>query len=228
MQVEANNNYLRSLFNKAMKKSLIISFLVLSVLLGKAQTKTAIRGGVNYNTGRVYYDTEKQPTGYKAGGNLGVQLDAPFDEGLHFTPYIGYNLKGFTTSPKTGSITKIDNTIHYIDVVPKLSYYFSNDKDASFVIGAGISLGTAIAGTEKITKDGVTTKQKMNFDISKDYGFFDFGFIPSIGYTTKKFFIETAFQLGLTSINNNEEKDLKNIRNRTLSLNFGYFFKQKQ
>ncbi len=204
---------------------LIISFLAIASIFCNAQTKIAIRGGVNYSTGRVYYDAEKQPTGYKAGGNLGVQFDMPFEEGLHFIPYISYNLKGFTTSPKTGIVSKIDNTIHYVDLVPRLGYYFSNDKDASFVVGAGMSLGLAVAGTEKTTSAGITTSQKMDFSLSKNYGFFDFGFVPSIGYTTKKFFIEGAFQLGLTSINNNEEKDSKNIRNRTLSLNFGYFLK---
>lgn len=211
------------LIQQDMKKILILSFLVITIAYSKAQTKIAVRGGINYSTARVYYDTEKQPTGYKIGGNIGVQCDVPFDEGLHFTPYVGYNLKGFTTSPKEGLVTKIDNTIHYIDLVPKLGYYFSNNKDASFVLGAGMSLSAAIAGTEKITKEGITTSQKMNFEISKDYGLFDFGFVPSIGYTTKKFFVEGAFQLGLTSINNNEEHDEKNIRNRTFSLNFGYF-----
>ncbi|MBK7883955.1 MAG: PorT family protein [Chitinophagaceae bacterium] len=209
-----------------MRKISILVVLVIFVFVnGKGQTKIALKGGVNYSTARVYHGTEKQPTDYKLGGNIGVQADMPFDGGLHFSPYIAYNLKGFITLPKTGNITKIDNTIHYVEMAPKLTYHFTNDKAGSFTAGAGMSLGVAVAGREKITDNGVTTDEKMKFSIVNKYGLFDFGFVPSIGYSTKKIFIEAVYQMGLTNINNNEENDGRNIRNRTFSLNLGFFLK---
>ena len=83
----------------------------------------------------------------------------------------------------------------------------------------------AIAGTEKTTVAGITTSNKMHFSTSNDYGLFDFGLHTSLGYHFNKLFVELAYQYGFASINNNEEHDKRNIRNRTLSLNLGYTIK---
>lgn len=208
-------------------KKIFILFCLIAIIVtnGKTQTRIAIKAGANYSTARAYFKGEKQAIGYKPGFNIGMQADIPFEEGLHFTPFVSYSMKGYTISPTSGAITKIDNTIHYIDLSPKLSYLFSQEKSSSFVIGAGMVMGVAVAGTEKTTKNGVISKQKMEFDMTGEYGYFDFSFTPSIGYSSKKYFIEAAYQLGLTNINNNAEFDFRNIRNRTFSLNFGYYIR---
>jgi hypothetical protein len=41
----------------------------------------------------------------------------------------------------------------------------------------------------------------------------------------KKIFVEASYMHGLASVNNNEENDQRNIQNRMLSLNIGYYFR---
>ncbi len=211
-----------------MKKIYILSLIVIFFTLNciAQPVDLAIRGGANYSTARAYFKNVKQPTGYKLGGNVGVMADIPFDGGIYFSPLVMYNMKGYSISPLADTFDKVENTIHYVDLMPRFTYHFSSGESNSFVIGTGIGLGLALAGTEKITKNGVTSSKKMNFDISKDYGYFDFSLMPLMGYYTKKFFVEGTFQMGLTSINNNEEKDQKNIRNSGFSVSLGYILKQ--
>ena len=57
------------------------------------------------------------------------------------------------------------------------------------------------------------------------YGWFDLSLTAGIFYHFNKTFVEVAYTTGLANINNNEEFDGRNIRNRMLSLNIGYYFK---
>ena len=190
-----------------------------------AQTKIAIKGGFNYSTARAYFNGVKQSTGFVPGGNLAIQLKTAFDGPLHFSPYIAYSTRGFILKSGNSAGDQTRNFIHYIDIVPVLSLDFVTGKDNSLVIGLGPLASLAIGGTEKKTISGVTSSAKMHFTTSKDYGLFDLALHTSVGWHLKKYFIEVAYQYGFASINNNEELDKRNIRNRTLSLNFGYYFK---
>jgi len=200
--------------------------LVLSCCFSSiAQTKIAIKAGFNYSTARAYFNDVKQSTGFVPGANLAIQLKTEFDGPLHFSPYIAYSNRGYVIKSKNATGDKTRNSIHYIDVAPVLSLDFVTGSNKSFVIGFGPLAGLAIAGTEKTTIAGVTTSQKMRFTTSKDYGLFDLGLHTSLGYHFNKLFVEVAYQYGFASINNNEEIDKRNIRNRTFSLNIGYFIR---
>ncbi len=188
-----------------------------------AQTQIALRGGFSFSTTRAYYSDVKQPAGFVPGANLGLQIKTAFEGLLHFSPFIGYSSKGYIIKSANGD--KTHNFIHYIDIVPLLSIDINTAKNKSLVFGVGPSAGLAIAGKEKTTVAGISSSSKMKFSTSKDYGLFDFGLHSSIGYHFNKIFVEAAYQYGFVSINNNEEKDKKNIRNRSFSLNIGYYIK---
>ena len=194
-------------------------------LSASSQTSIAIKGGFNYSTARAYFNNEKQSTEFVPGANLAIQLKTAFDGPLHFSPYIAYSSRGFII--KSGNTTgdKTRNFIHYIDIAPLLSLDFVTGKKNSFIISAGPLAGLAIGGTEKKTSAGVTSSTKMHFTTSTDYGLFDFGLHTSVGYHFNKLFIEFAYQYGFANINNNEEVDKRNIRNRTYSLTLGYHIK---
>ena len=208
-----------------MKLLLSISLVIFSFFSADAQTKIAIKAGFNFSTTRAYFDDIKQPIGFVPGGNLAIHLKTAFDGALHFSPYVAYTTRGFIIKSDSSTNDKIRNFIHYIDIAPILSLDFATGKNNSFVIGFGPIAGLAIAGTEKKTIAGITSSEKMRFSTSQDFGLFDLGVHSSLGYHFNKMFVEVAYQYGFASINNNEEHDKRNIRNRTLSLNFGYYFK---
>jgi hypothetical protein len=188
-----------------------------------AQVKLAVKGGWNYCTTRAVYANVKQPSGFTNGYGIGALLKMPFDGVLHFSPSVMVNKKGFIIKP-SGTNTKEQYSLVYVDLVPSLSVDFEKG-DNSFVISLGPDIAITNFGKLKITgNNGVTTSQNLKFGYG-EIGWFDVGLNASVGYHMKKIFVELGYTNGLASINNNEEIDQRNIRNRMLSLNIGYYFK---
>jgi hypothetical protein len=206
---------------------------------GIAQTKIAVMGRYNYTTARVHYINEslgtdvKQPNGFKNGFGLGVLFKVPFDDVLHFSPYISLHKRGYSFKPVSDTIFKYDNSMYYVDIVPALSGDFPvGEKKNTLVLSAGPLLGIALSGTEKTTKDDVVTSKKMRFATDGDYSLFDLGLSTAIGFHTPKMFVEAGYMLGHANINNNfnslttfNTKDVRNIRNRMLTFTVGYYIK---
>lgn len=207
-----------------MKKIIMSVAMIALVQFISAQTRIAIKGGYNYSTGKVSYNAVKQPVEAVHGYGLGVQFKADFDGVLHFSPYVQINSRGFITKPISGPYKKIENTMQYLDIVPALSLDFKKGNNA-FVISFAPTGSITNFGREKKTDlNNVTTSTKMSFGYD-GFGWFDLGASFSLGYHFKKTFIEAGYYLGLANINNNSEFDGKNIRNRMISLNLGYYLK---
>lgn len=202
-------------------KQFILAFAVFFSFQLHAQVRIAVKGGFNYSTAKASYGGIKQSHEFVPGGNLGLQIIREFDGPLYFSPYITYSSRGFIVTIKD-TISK--NIIHYIDIAAVLSFHIPAGAN-SLVLAAGPTLGVAFMGTEKRTVEGITTSSKMKFSIDGNYSYFDPGLHTSIGYHFKKIFIEAAYQLGLSNINNNGEFDRRDLRNRTFSLNLGYYLR---
>jgi hypothetical protein len=203
---------------------IVLLFATSTYNLFSQTNKWAIRAGYNYTSAKATYAGEMQPVTAKSGFGIAVTTKMDFDGVLHFSPYVGYNMKGFIINPKTGGIKKEEYTIHYFDIAPLLSVDFPVGEN-TFAISGGPILGITNFGKQKITTtSNVTSAQKMTFGYGS-YGWFDMSLIAGVSYHFKKMFVETTYTAGLVNINNNEELDGRNIRNRMLSLNIGYYFK---
>ncbi len=200
----------------------LAAFLLLNSVT--AQVKLAVKGGWNLAATKAVYAGIKQPTGFTNGYGIGALLKMPFDGVLHFSPSVMINKRGFIIKPITGTNTKEQYSITYVDLIPSLSVDFEKG-DNSFVISLGPDIAFTNFGKLKVTdNNGVATSQKLKFGYGS-IGWFDIGLNASIGYHMKKVFVELGYMNGLASINNNEEVDQRNIRNRMLGLNIGYYFK---
>lgn len=219
-----------------MKKLIFVSLSIALVLSANAQKKTqtkpapdlktkiAIKAGANMSTARVYQNDVKQGSDFVPGYGIAVLFRVPFEGALYFNPHLAYNRRGYKYTPTSGSITEYQNTIHYFDMVPNLGVYLPVGKNL-FAISGGPHLSIALAGTEKTSTRNSSSSSKMKFSFDSDYGYVDMGLGGSVGFHTKSFFIEAALQYGLTNINNNYEIDYRNIRNRMISFNIGYYLK---
>lgn len=188
-----------------------------------AQTKIALKAGPTYSTSVVTVHGVKQSSSYKPGVGLGVQFDVPFDGPLHFSPYAAYNMRASTTQyAATGA--KVQTTLHYLDLAPGISVHLKAPQENAFVIGFSPVLGLTNFGNRKTTLNGTTTSEKIKFGY-EGIGWFDLGLTGSLGYHFKKIFIQANYYHGLTNINNNEEFDGTNIKNRMFSLQLGYQLK---
>jgi hypothetical protein len=207
-----------------MRQVATIITLVFFAKMGFAQSnKWAIKAGYNYNLGKATYSGIKQTVDAKSGFGVAVMAKIPFENQLVFTPSVGYNMKGFTVKPKSGNPQKEDFTLHYFTITPALSYE-STINDNSLLITAGPYLGITRFGRLKNTTATGTTNEKIEFGYG-GYGMFDLGFTGGISYHFNNMFVEALYSPGLTSINNNEEVDKRNLKNTTLSLNIGYYFR---
>ena len=208
-----------------MRGIVTVLIVFITITTGFAQVKIAVKGGWNYSSARAIYSGVKQSTGFINGYGAGIMAKVPFDGVLHFSPSVMINKRGFIINPSSGNNKKEQYSITYLDLVPALSFDFENGNN-SFSIAFGPYFGFTNFGTLKATDiNNVTTSQKLQFGYSA-YGWFDLGLNASVAYCMKKVFVECSYQNGLASINNNEEFDGRNIRNRMFSLNIGYYFKQ--
>ena len=207
-----------------MKNFLLVLLTSITFFQVAAQNKVAVKAGYNYAFVHAKYHGVKQPYDAKSGFGIAGLIKIPFDGVLHFSPFVGYNMRGFTINPKSGSPKKEEFTLHYLDIVPALSVDLPIN-DNFFVISGGPLFGFTNFGHLKTTdENNVTTSEKIKFGYGS-YGWFDVGLSTSVGYHMKKVFVELGYTHGFANINNNEEFDGRNIQNRMLSLNFGYYFK---
>ena len=103
-------------------------FVCLSIILSNvtiAQTKTetkatndrhtkfAIKAGVNRSTARVYQYDEQLESDVVDGYGIAILFNAPFDGLLHFSPSLGYNRRGYTYTPASGTITNPETSALY-------------------------------------------------------------------------------------------------------------------
>ena len=195
------------------------------ITTASAQVKVGVKGGWNYSTAKAVYTGVNQSTGYTNGFGLGMVAKVPFDGILHFSPSVMINNRGFIITPSSGTNKKEQYSITYLDLIPALSVDFENGNN-TVSIAFGPDFGFTNFGKLKATDmSNVTTAEKMKFGYG-GYGWFDLGLHSSVAYRMKKVFVELAYFNGLANINNNEEIDGRNIRNRMLSVNIGYYFKQ--
>jgi hypothetical protein len=207
-----------------MKKTITAFAAILVFNAVTAQVKIAAKAGWNYSTARAVYTDVRQPTDFTFGYGAGILVKIPFEGILNFSPSVMINRRGFVVKPNMGTNIKEQYSITYLDLIPSLSVDFPNHSN-SFVISLGPDFGFTNFGKIKVTDiNNISNSQNLKFGYGA-YGWFDIGLNASVGYHMKKIFIELGYLHGLTSINNNEEFDQRNLRNRTLSLNFGYYFK---
>jgi hypothetical protein len=191
-----------------------------------AQVRIGVKGSWNYSTARAMYTNVKQSTGYVSGYGAGMLAKIPFDGALHFSPAVMINNRGFSINNPAGSTNKKEKySITYVDICPSFSFDYE-DGNNTVSLSFGPDFGFTNFGKIKTTDaTNNTTSKKMSFGFGA-YGWFDLGLNTSVAYRMKKTFVELGYYTGLSSINNNEEVDGRNIRNRMLSLSIGYFFKQ--
>jgi len=207
-------------------KYLIVGFFALATSLSSvAQSKFAIQAGYNHSTARVHTLNVKQPTGYVPGFNIGARFKTAFEPPLHFVGMVSYNKRGYTLEPLNGAVSKIETHIHYIDIAPLLNFDISTGGNHHLSITAGPVMGIALSGRQKITENGVTTSSPMKFSVTNNYGYASFAIFNGLSYHFNNMFVEASYHLGVSSINNNEEVDETNIKNRGFGLTLGYWLK---
>ncbi|HRD57630.1 MAG TPA: outer membrane beta-barrel protein [Ferruginibacter sp.] len=207
-----------------MKK--IYALLIIGTLIHltvRAQVKWGVSAGYNHNAARIHLNNQLQKTGYVPGFNAAARIEIEFEPPLHFTGLLGVSRRGYHYKVTPDSAVK--TAINYIDISPMLNYNIGIGSGNKISLMAGTLLGFAFSGKEKTTVNGLRSTRNMKFSLSNNYSYANLAAQAGIGFHFNKFFIEGIYQLGLNSINSNEEFDNTNIKLRSISFNFGYWLK---
>lgn len=207
-----------------MKPILTAAFLLAITANTFAQTNLSIKAGANFSTAKAVYSGQKQSVSFVPGAFIGLQASTMFENNFYFTPFVGYNGKGFEiTESATGAKRKV--MIHYAHLATLFSYHIRAGKSNLLAINFGPTASLALAGKEKLKLNGNTTSSSIKFSTSKGFGLFDFGAHAGISYQFNKIQVGVGYDYGFVNINNSEETDKRNIRNRALSLSIGYILR---
>ena len=205
----------------------VVSIVLVVLLLNhnvSGQMKIAVMASYTTGNARIYKNDVKQRSGYNSGYLAGMKLDIPVEGILHFSPSISFQATGYQGYYDSGIIKHTNNNILSVCLSPELSMHFPRVDDHEFYFGIGPVLRLPISGKEKNTyRNDSTSTGKMIFAYG-DYGLFDLGISGSMGYRFHRVSVELAYFYGLTNIDTNEF-NLRNIRDRVLSLSIGYFLK---
>jgi hypothetical protein len=206
-----------------MKLASTLCITLLSCLSLSAQVKFAISAGYNHNTARIHKNNVLQQTGDVPGANVNFRVETDFEAPLYFSGMIGYSMRGYEYKSRPDSTIKTN--IHYVDIAPMFNYHIKTGNKNYINLFAGPLVGLAISGKQKINYNGETVSEPMKFSLSGYYGLANVAVQSGIAFHFDKWFIEGLYHLGVNSINNEEETDQTNIKNRGISLNIGYWLR---
>ena len=180
-----------------MKRIFLITVIVLSSIISKAQFSYGVEGGINFTgfAGKRFETTMKN--GFQGG--IITELQLPILFGIEMD--VRYSQKG-------ANIADGKYKLEYLDVPVLFKFY--TIKVLSFQFGPQYSyLLNAKYADEKV---------KENYKSS------DFALVAGLGFDLKKLHANIRYNIGLTDVSDDDEGK---IRNRGFQISVGYWFSKK-
>ncbi len=206
-----------------MKFVIALWIMLLSILSAQAQVKFAVSAGYNHNTARIHKNDVLQSTGDVPGGYANLRVETEFEAPLHFTGLVGYNMRGYVYNVLPDST--VSTRIHYVDIAPMLNYHFNTGTNSLLNVFAGPMVGFALAGTQTVESAGQKTSAPMKFSLTNHFSLANIGIQSGLAFHFNNWFLEAGYHLGVSSINNEEEVDRTNIKNRAITVGIGYWLR---
>jgi hypothetical protein len=195
--------------------------LFLSVLVPQAFSQSfGIRAGVNLADMYVN-DEEGGDTDFemKPGFQLGPVAEFAINDKLAFETGLLLSSKG-TKLEESGD--KFSFNPLYLDIPLNAKLYF-NTGDTRFFASAGPYLGFGVGGKYKVTYDGESDSEEIEFGEGKDMKRMDFGLSVGAGVSLSPVQVGLSYGLGLADIEPDSD-DSYVMKNRVISFTVTYLF----
>ncbi|MDB5196542.1 MAG: hypothetical protein JWP88_913 [Flaviaesturariibacter sp.] len=204
-------------------------FAVIFCFISHSQNSYALFGGPQATSAKYEVRGNKQETGQKLGGQLGIMGKFPVEGGLYFAPSFNYSHKGYKVNFSERDtlpgidVVKNNVAIHTMEISPLFHINLSN-KPSHFFIQFGPSIDVAVKGIERMTLvDGSTRDQNMPFK-STAYGRITSSAIGRLGIETAQGLLVFAqYTHGLGSLNNADNGPT--IRHRIFGISIGKYLR---
>lgn len=203
-----------------MKKIIFVGVAVLSFGISTAQkVDFGVKGGLNVSTLTGDVEDLDPKIGFHLGGFAEIKLNEKFS----IQPELMFSTQGAKAEyidDFEGFAVNIEENlkINYI-VLPIMAKYYVSEK---FSIQAGPQIGFLISAKDEITASFEGESQSEEIDIKDETKSIDFGLNLGFGYNfTDKLFADARYNIGLSSIPDDSEVDVKN---GVFQLSLGYRF----
>jgi len=225
-----------------MKKTIILTVIILSSISIKAQIKYGVQLHGLLNTASFTAEDDPSPEkDWKFGFGGGIFAEIPLASKLYLKPSINYHQKGVKATEYfygEGDIKTIQKTrmnLNYIEV-PVLLVYNLKSNSNKWYVGAGPSFGYGISGKAEVFQTIPESSQVQPgffsvkaFKDVEDGGLglkrFDFGINAMIGMRVlEKGSIQLGYLHGLSNVASKEYYSGDKYNNRSIMLTIGYLF----
>jgi hypothetical protein len=205
-----------------MKKLLIISLLTVASTFTYAQTsKIGFKAGLNLNHVSTNDDELNDELKARTSLNFGLIADFEMSKKLSFQPQILFSGRG----------AKIDHSDHediyvFNSLELPLNFVYKTNQAKGLFLGMGPNLGYNLNGKIKAGGHSDDGHDSESIEFGSNIGQikrFDLSVNALVGYqVSKKFFVSTNYNLGLSNWSNNSSSTW---RNNIAGLSIGYFLK---
>jgi hypothetical protein len=201
-----------------MKKLLMISILSVASTFAYAQsTKIGFKAGANFNhisTNGI--DLKEEPHG-RPSIHFGIVADFEMSKKISFQPQLLFSGRGAKESHGDHSDAYVFNSIE-----APLNFVYKSNNEKGLFFGAGPAIGYNINGKKEGHDNGGHQHDDLFEPGVNQYKRFDLGVNALLGYqVSKKLFVSTNYNLGLTDWRNSNPS----WRNNIAAVSIGYFFK---
>lgn len=165
----------------------------------------------------------------KIGANVGAFAEIKISDKFAVQPELLFSMQGAkaSSSESFGAYTfsvEESTSLSYINI-PVMAKYFVTEQ-LSLQAGPQLGILVSVENKSDTTSNFPGSTPKSTSSTSKDgYNTTDFGLNFGAGYDiTEDIFVDFRYNLGLTNLNKNSGTGINDIKNRVISLNFGYKF----
>ena len=202
-----------------MKKLLMISILSIASTFTFAQsTKIGLKTGLNLshastNDHDLQHDLTARPSFH-----FGLVADFEMSKKLSFQPQLLFSGRGANKSHGDH-----DDSFAFNSIEIPLNFVYKPKNEKGIFFGAGPAIGYNINGKQEGHHNGGHDHDDLEFGSGvNQYKRFDLGINALLGYqVSKKLFVSTNYNLGLTDWRNSNPT----WRNNIAAVSIGYFFK---
>lgn len=208
-----------------MKKVILTTFMLCSLLGFSQNLKFGVKGGLNIarlNTNLQSIQDASVTLSNVIGVNFGVFGEYKISNTFSIQPELLYSMQGGKANLSFMGQTLTETlSLNYLNV-PVMAKYFATEK---FSIQAGPQIGLLLAATEKIDSSitGLPTSSTKN---TSDYKTIDIGLNFGLGYDfTENISVSTRYNLGLNEIEKNDSTNSSSgSKNKVFSFGVEYKF----
>jgi opacity protein-like surface antigen len=210
-------------------KKIFLTLVLCSFVVGMfaQDARLGVTAGLNVSNEVSKSGSISLETDWKAGFQVGVLLDYALTSNLSLVPEFLFSQRGgalkseLDSSLGGGKITQTE-TLNYLQLPINLAYKFDLGNEQKLFPFAGVYLGYAMSGTQKIKSGNISNSEDVKFGSKEnESNAFDYGLNFGVGYQYSRIIFRLQYNLGIANMSNVNNTT---ATNKNFAVTAGYMF----